>query len=96
MEAEAEKNHTQRLQLAGEFRCAGDDGFDLLFAFGPRAAHRRFFPGEVGLHLLELLGDRCHPFVELRAGEILEDSRFLVVLIRTSGIGNVFSSMNSI
>jgi hypothetical protein len=32
------------------------------------------------LHLLKLLRDGSHPFVELRAGEVLEDPRLLIIL----------------
>ena len=40
----------------------------------------RFFPHQVCLHLLKLLRDCSHAFMELRTREILKDSRFLVVV----------------
>src|SRR5205085_12527427 len=65
----------------------GDNRFDLLFALGPGPVHRRFFASQVRLHLLKLIPDCSHPLVKLRAGEILKDSRFLIVLSAQSQPG---------
>ena len=51
------------------------------------AVHRGFFSRQIGLHCLKLLRNRCHPFMKLRAGEILKDSRFLIVLSAQSQSG---------
>ena len=73
------KGHTT-LEFPSEFRRARNNRFHLLLAFGPGPVHRRFFPRQVCLHLLKLLGDCSHPFVKLRTHKILKDSRFLIVL----------------